>query len=519
MAQVSFHDLCRYLPLIKDGTIKLDDAVRLQSYVKENTPSKLFIDDIDSAIAAKIPTSSEEENKKGVDITDVHDYAFNMVSINGACVINQAINNNQYTLYQLRIIKAAVNISKASLDRSYIDHLEDVTHNAKTALTSQRDLYISNYIEAIDKLISLQDMKVRNQAKLDAEDAVKKFFDNLHYVYRTIEGRPKSDQFIKTEFNRMLRGSIAGDDKSLSLNDITPQAIRQRLISCATVETYKFDAKDHPDQRAIDMKLVEVLKREVDRYPLVKEYIDAVVKHTQYIPESVFTRSLNASFKAFEEKVASKPYAIILPLTKYGSEWWFLQQLFATSLRGKEPPILTRSDPTTDPTDVILVDDAIYSGGNMSHSISKFLFDTSLIPKSPEVGKRYTFHIIIPYVSRLGYDRLSEEYKDIADLVFYPVGGLIPTLNDLEPQLWERVMKIGNERRGMPIIRDLIPDRAHTLIYFDHRIAHPNSTATEVLERIVPIQPSREPLDRAEDCFFNYIKQQREALLSQYLLP
>ena len=390
-------------------------------------------------------------------------------------------------------VKDFITLKSDLKDPSFTDLVHMVGHQYYLTLTTFNDQIFRPYINTILQRKDNQDPKLEHEYAEKVGKLFEAFVINhklMEQLYKHVSP-PSSyidefnDQLIRTMSEKILelllqRGEVSNRLKECAKNDysqikIDPLA-NKRDINLAEVQKIKSDIAKNPTENS-DLEL---------------KYIDAVVRHTHYISTTEFMNNLRLSLEAFLKAVGDRPYGIVLFSQKYGSEYWILQQLFARDLKGREPPVLYKSNPEKDPTDIMIIDDAIYSGMNVSIAISDFLSNV-------KTDKKYTFHIVVPYVSTRGYEIISEDFKDRANLIFYPAGGhTIPSLKDIDPKLWDDI--IADEYIVQKY--DIVEDNPHTLIYFDHKIADARATANEVLERLVP-PISKDGVHKSELCFFS----------------
>lgn len=280
--------------------------------------------------------------------------------------------------------------------------------------------------------------------------------------------------------------------ESFKMPGIEPK--RDKFIQCASKGSYEFLPVDHPGERAIQKQNVDIYLSTI-KDPDVKIYLDAAIRHTRYIPDQEFQRAFMVSFLTFQRQIGDQKYAMLLMPEKYGSEWWLTQNLFATILKGEEPEIIIESTPETDPKHILIVDDAIYFGVNISEMLDVFFYDRD-VDKFPD--DRYVFHIVVPYISTQGYQEINRFLLKIskgkANAIFYPAEGkTLPSFNELEPNL---IQRLKDEKKAYMVTKE-IGTSDPFLIYFDHKIAE----AVLFLKNVVIPPPTKDPIRRAMECY------------------
>lgn len=299
---------------------------------------------------------------------------------------------------------------------------------------------------------------------------------------------------ILSQLNNIMNQDEDTLDKEWKLVDKSPANIKNKLTICS--KSAEFLLSDLPGARSINKLNVDIFLNTI-KDPEAKIYAQSVIQHTRYIPDEEFMKCLYISLEMFRKNIGATPYAVVLSTKKYGSEWWILQRLFGSYFVGTEPNIITKSNPDTDPTNVVIIDDAIYSGIHLETALITFLYGTPRPREDAILRKRYTFHLIIPFISTVGYEYISNYLRNKADVFFYSCEGkTLPTFDIIEPKVFELTNKPGVRR-----MLDTNPDKTPLLIYFDHKIADGASTEEYIISSIVYPPPTRDPLERALKCY------------------
>lgn len=248
-----------------------------------------------------------------------------------------------------------------------------------------------------------------------------------------------------------------------------------------------------PVDRSFDpVKVNEYLSllHEPDR-SFVRELLDK----TLYVRYNLFKEALVSSYKKFENAIGRDEFYILLPTNKVGSEHWIVAILWPALRHLNVKGIVNKDSDMVinDVTNVVIFDDAIYSGQHTMGTIDELTFN---LPNS----RLLKFHLIIPYVTVSGVKSI---YSMGIKMQLYAQSKL-PNLSDL--------MDIGKYYSDAYLYKFGIEIPNLPPIYFDHKVAGPFSTYSPIyLEGKIPgdgnygslfkSNPSREKIEELAELF------------------
>lgn len=240
-----------------------------------------------------------------------------------------------------------------------------------------------------------------------------------------------------------------------------------------------------------------------------RAFILDLLKATTYINFTEFKSALLESFHGFSQAIGEKPFYLLLPTGKVGSEHWLVALLWPELRKLNLVKIINEktSLPLEGINNILIVDDAIYSGNNTLAKIDVFLY--KYVATSPNhlsyqdengefIGRHFKFHILIPYISTFGTQAILEFCRELhTQCTIYGIYSLpiLPSLIQI-PLTGGLYRKFGIELINLPAI------------YFDHKVAGSMSTfSTIYLEGKYPggeygpllkALPSREKIHQLE---------------------
>ena len=260
----------------------------------------------------------------------------------------------------------------------------------------------------------------------------------------------------------------------------------------------------HLNLRALDEKRCSEYLNTIED-SMAKEFATIFLSKVRYVGHDEFISSLKKSFHIFEEHIKNTPYLALVIDFKFGSDWWC-----TLMMQKKNFDIVTKLNGTTDPQNIIVVDDCSYSGNNIFGLLDESLHAIKNVP-----NLNYIFHIICPYISAAAKENIDgiNHIYPLVKILYYPhnaefiQSALTPVLypNFFEPEknsgelfIRPNILKALNMKHGE--ISALIP------IYFDHKIASNTSTAGSVLDHVVYPLPTRVLI---EECERNYLHENK----------
>lgn len=288
----------------------------------------------------------------------------------------------------------------------------------------------------------------------------------------------------------------------------------EKFIQCSYLSNFKMTPEDQTGSRAIseDKKLewaneCAAEHKEFGAKAPACIWGNAFLKHVRYIPFPEFYDALIKSLDNFLVHQGNRPYAIFVDSSKYGSEYWILQMLWKDVIAKQNniPMLISEFRPDTDPSDIIILDDALYTGVHAFGALDDAFHQSGI--RAPG---NYRFHFVVPYITNQAKNYITENLSSSA-VVFYPLS-IIPTLLEFdEPEVKTSAYKL-NERKKYTPVEEVInefdlnqyEDMDFTPLYFDFKIAKNASTATKLLEKLVHPLPSRRALKYAEGCYSRF---------------
>lgn len=112
--------------------------------------------------------------------------------------------------------------------------------------------------------------------------------------------------------------------------------------------------------------------------PVDQEIVRKVKKYTLYVPYSELLENLHASFDKFVDKIEDKPFHVLLP-SKFASETLLIVELWSRIKNLNFQGFISLSSKLTESTDILIIDDASYSGINVYSHMDNISYDNKNI--------------------------------------------------------------------------------------------------------------------------------------------
>lgn len=161
-------------------------------------------------------------------------------------------------------------------------------------------------------------------------------------------------------------------------------------------QTLNYNWDMDPIDRTLDpQKAKEYLAKftDPDEYKLIKTMLEKL----EYWCFEDFKKALFLSFEKFKNNIGHKPFYILLDESKIGSEWWLVALLWSKIKELNFQDFITRkSSSLPDNSNIVLIDDAIYSGHHLLSLIDEYTFNNKIN------GDKYNWHIMTPIVNKEG---------------------------------------------------------------------------------------------------------------------
>lgn len=267
---------------------------------------------------------------------------------------------------------------------------------------------------------------------------------------------------------------------------------------------YNWDLPVGVDRSLSPEKVREYLSR---LSPGDQVFISDLLRATTYVKFQEFKSALLESFQGFRQAIGEKPFYLLLPAGKIGSEHWLVALLWPELRKLNLLEIIDENTslPLEGVNNILIVDDAIYSGNNTLAKIDMFLNKyrpVSTLNTVGSAGKHFKFHILIPYISTFGTQSILDFCRELpTECTIYGIYYLpaLPSIIRIPFNHDQLYQGFGIELIDLPAI------------YFDHKVAGPMSTfSTIYLEGKYPggeygsllkVLPSREKIHQLEDLF------------------
>lgn len=281
--------------------------------------------------------------------------------------------------------------------------------------------------------------------------------------------------------------------------------------------TLNFNLDMAPVDRSFDpVKVQNYLSRmsEPDR-----SFIQELLNRTTYIKYSDLKQALFQSFQSFKQKIGQQEFYLMLPAGKFGSEYWLVALLWPQIRTMNLKGIIKDTDnfQPQGPTNILVIDDAIYSGARMVE-----MFE-NITQGNRQKSKFFNFHLVVPFITQRGTDYILGVCKNLgASATVFGIYYL-PSLESIiniesfyppQPSLYEDyeeyIVDVILSRFG-------IPGLDMPAVYFDHKAAGEFSTFSSVyLQGRLPdgtsfgplfkVNPSREKIEQLAQLYANFNK-------------
>ena len=242
-------------------------------------------------------------------------------------------------------------------------------------------------------------------------------------------------------------------------------------------------------------KYIEQLQPNEQRF--VRELLDK----TTYISFEKLKDALNYTFERFKKSIGDQAFYLMASGYKFGSEHWFIALLWDQIKTMNLLGILNESSELElmETTNIVIIDDAIYTGNNVLGMIDNFSYFLSKKQgiSQKDICSNIKLHMVIPYVNPFGVESINNFLKDFGIVGYtychYIVNGLLDLI-DVDDGM---VCKFGID----------IPEMS--AIYFDHKVAGTMSTFPMIyLDGLIPgkgtfgslfkVNPSRYKIEELE---------------------
>lgn len=280
--------------------------------------------------------------------------------------------------------------------------------------------------------------------------------------------------------------------------------------------TLQYDWDMSPTNRTFDPIKVKQYLSLMDEND--SDFIKDLLDNTIYISYKTFRISMLKSLKMFQEEINKNPFYLLLPDDKIGSEHWItailwplLRDMNLIEIINQKHGLILQN-----PINILIIDDAIYSGQNTINKIEAIIFAAALA--NPKIGfmnagKYFKFHIVTPYTTKSGGDKLIKIFNQFkSDYVLYETNDLplLPELVDIK-----KYYPINTEKTLQTRFDIWSPNMPP--IYFDHKVAGPLSTFSSIYSRgklpdgssfgsLFTVNPSRYKIEELAELYKDWVK-------------
>ena len=279
--------------------------------------------------------------------------------------------------------------------------------------------------------------------------------------------------------------------------------------------TLNFNWDMFPIDRSFDPIKVQLylsLLNEHDRY-----FIYELLNSTTYVDYFQFKQALFQSFKLFQQNINNEEFYLLLTNDKIGSEHW-LSALLWPQLRilNIQDIISETSKLPLKITNILIIDDAIYSGWHTFSTVFDFVDNLAnyLNIEENEVGKYFKWHFVIPFISYPGTNAIRSKCTEWnTSCNFYSINYL-PDLDELIDIDIRKYFPVNTE--NVIYQKFGIHDIDKPPIYFDHKVAGKQSTFItiyldgrlpngESFGSLLKTYPSREKIEEIIQLYHNWL--------------
>ncbi|CAN5664506.1 hypothetical protein BH23THE1_BH23THE1_28410 [soil metagenome] len=134
-------------------------------------------------------------------------------------------------------------------------------------------------------------------------------------------------------------------------------------------------------------------------------FIKELLEKTTYVDYAKFKQALLDTFELFKQSIGQEEFYLMLPKARVGSEHWLTALLWAQLRRLNLKKIINETNELTEHmTNILIIDDAIYSGQRIIERI--YMFGETMSSKNVKC------HIVTPFASSPGFKLIDESCKD-----------------------------------------------------------------------------------------------------------
>jgi hypothetical protein len=276
----------------------------------------------------------------------------------------------------------------------------------------------------------------------------------------------------KTKKSKIFKVKTSKNNKKLNKTKKSNKKMKGGTLDLKIMETpFNIPAKSYPLKNS---------KEDIKRYSdiMIKngfeessiELLIKLLNKTTHISFNQLIDSIKITIKKFEKEIGEASFYLFIPIIddkpiQHKSNYW-ISKIFYLLMNKKPIGIITSFKELTDEMkNIIVCDDAIYSGQQMSQTFKNF---------DEEPIDKHLFHILCPFISEASMERLYN--MDQFNKNFYYTHIMKTFLDvykdnedDEDADFFEVISLFSIKRTNYPI-------------YFDHRVADTLSSFAHVYE-------------------------------------
>lgn len=201
-------------------------------------------------------------------------------------------------------------------------------------------------------------------------------------------------------------------------------------------------------------------------------FVQTVLSRTLYVPDDVLTSELKRIVTEFLSSIGDQPFYIFLNRFKFASTELMIIKVMDLLVQANLLGFVTDESVLPEPSHVLIIDDASYSGTNLEAAIDSLSYINR--PKNLKI------HVLIPYISKFMYEALPKLYN----VQMYSSNTML-TIDEYRVSQGETPFSDSVYERFGAI--DKIEFHLQLPLYFDHTVASKDSSfPTIYLQGVIP---------------------------------
>jgi hypothetical protein len=318
---------------------------------------------------------------------------------------------------------------------------------------------------------------------------------NNKFLFRFVDIDESTNYIIAQKNDKLYQLPLIKDEKYQIFNS----SLRSKnLIS-------QEEIKDFIKKYSLNDKMIKIM------YDLIENVRYFTTLEIVYKFRKSFIQFLNDYNK-------NENYYLLVPTSKYGSEHWLLSQILDLipnniKLISKDTQLIS------DVKNIVIIDDAIYSGNNVTGTIDEFLYEI-------EIFDNLEINIITALCTYSGERSINENIKHMTDknvITNFYNQNKIKVLSEIFTHYtnddWNTYNELmflildenNNEEQKKYILDSMmenygIPVHDCTTIYLKHKIPNEFGTITNLLNKIIKEKIDRSPINNSMSIMCSKLK-------------